>query len=347
MRTIDLRSDTMSHPTAEMWKAMAEAEVGDEVYGEDPTVNRLEAMAAERLEKEAAVFVSSGTMANLVGVLAHCQPGDEIVVGDDCHIFKNTEGKTLEALGGVRVRPVPNGPLGVIDPGDVEAAIHASGAQGNITSVVCLENTHNLRGGAVLDSEDVGAVAEIAHRHGASLYLDGARLFNAAVALGVPAAELSRPADTVGFCLSKGLGCPAGSLVCGTAETIQAARGYKKMLGGGMRQIGILAAAGVVALGEMVDRLAEDHANAKRLALGLADLSGLSLDAESVQTNIVLFEVLSLPAQEFVSLLAQRGVLINPRSGQIVRMLTHPGIHPDDVEEALKIVESVTGEITS
>ena len=235
MRTIDLRSDTVTHPTLEMRRAMAEAEVGDDVFGEDPTVNRLEAIAAQRLGKEAAVFVASGTMANLVSVLAHCQRGDEMIVGSMAHIFHNEVG-AVSALGGVHVRTVPNDARGMMQLEEVEAAVRSpDNLHHPRTALLCLENTHNLCSGGVLDSEDVAALAEVAHRHDAAVHVDGARIFNAAVYLGVPAAEQARQADTVSFCLSKGLSCPVGSLVCGSGEVIARVRKNRKMVGGGMR----------------------------------------------------------------------------------------------------------------
>ncbi|MBI4201454.1 MAG: low-specificity L-threonine aldolase [Chloroflexi bacterium] len=342
MRVIDLRSDTVTLPTPEMRRAMAEAEVGDDVYGEDPTVNRLEAMASERLGKEAAVFVASGTMANLVSGLTHCQRGDEMLLGSEAHIFHNEVG-AIAALGGVHVRTVPNDARGMMDPNEVEEAIRLPGIHYPRTALVCLENTHNRCSGGVLDSEDIAAIAEVAHRHGAAVHLDGARIFNAAVALKVPAAELARPADTVSFCLSKGLSCPVGSLVCGSKELVAIARKNRKMVGGGMRQAGIIAAAGIVALNTMVDRLAEDHATAKRLAKGLAGFRGLSLDSDAIQTNIVIFQVTDRPAPEFIEALKQLGVLISYTGGRKVRMVTHHGIGTEDVDEALNVVEGVMG----
>ncbi|MBI4199278.1 MAG: low-specificity L-threonine aldolase [Chloroflexi bacterium] len=340
MRTIDLRSDTVTQPTPEMRRAMAEAEVGDDVYGEDPTVNRLEAVAAARLGKEAAAFVASGTMANLTSALTHCQRGDEMLVGDRAHVFLNEVG-AVSALGGIHVRTVRNTPRGMLDPEEAEAAVRRPGIHQPRTALVCLENTHNWCGGAVLDTEDTAAIAQVAQRHGAALHIDGARIFNAAVALKVPAAELARAADTVSFCLSKGLSCPVGSLVCGTRETIARVRKHRKMVGGGMRQAGILAAAGLVALDTMVDRLAEDHANARRLALGLARLQGLALDGDSVQTNIVAFEVVAMRAEEFMAQLKERGVLTSYLGGRRVRMVTHYGIVAVDIDEALTVVEAV------
>ena len=345
MRIIDLRSDTVTQPTPEMRRAMAEAQVGDDVFGEDPTVNRLEAMAAERSGKEAALFVASGTMANLVSGLTHCQRGDEMLLGSEAHIFHNEVG-AIAALGGVHVRTVPNDPRGMMAPDLVEAAIRAPGIHQPRTALVCLENTHNRCSGTVLDSEDTLAVAEVAHRHGAALHLDGARIFNAAVALGVPAQELARGADTVSFCLSKGLSCPVGSLICGTKEVIDGARKNRKMVGGGMRQAGIIAAAGVVALDTMVDRLAEDHANAKLLAGGLARMRGLSLDPEAVQTNIVILKVVDRSVHEFINGLKESGVLTSYMGGGKVRMVTHYGIGPEEIDEALNGVESVTKEFS-
>ncbi len=342
MRTIDLRSDTVTQPTPEMRRAMAEAEVGDDVYGEDPTVNRLEEMAARRLEKEAAVLVVSGTMANLVSGLTHCQRGDEVIVGSEAHIFHNEVGG-ISALGGVHVRTVSNSPRGMMAPDEVEAAIRLPGIHQPKTALIILENTHNRCGGAVLDSEDTNAIAEVARRHDVSLHIDGARIFNAAVALGVSPVDLARPADTVSFCLSKGLSCPVGSLICGSREFIDRARKNRKMVGGGMRQAGIIAAAGIVALETMVDRLAEDHANARRLALGLARLRGLRLDSDTVQTNIVIFEVVDRPAKAFMDDVKNRGVLSSYVSGRKVRMVTHYGITADDIDDALNAVEAAAG----
>ena len=340
MRTIDLRSDTVTHPTPEMRRAMAEAEVGDDVYGEDPTVNRLEAMAAERLGKEAAVYVPSGSMANLVAGLTHCQRGDEVVMGSDAHIFHNEVG-SFSMLGSIHVRTVPNDPVGMMDPDQVVAAVRPDNIHQPRTALICLENTHNRCSGAVIDREYTTVIGDIAHRHDAALHIDGARLFNAAVALGVSPAELAGPADTVSFCLSKGLSCPVGSLVVGSREVIDRARKNRKVLGGGMRQAGIIAAAGVVALDTMVDRLSEDHDNARHMAKGLAAMPGLNLDPEAIQSNIVIFEVADRPAPEFINALKEEGVLISYTGGHRVRMVTHYGITEQDVDEALTVVEAV------
>lgn len=343
MRIIDLRSDTVTHPTPEMRRAMAEAEVGDDVYGEDPTVNRLEAMAAERLGKEAAVFVASGSMANLVSGLTHCQRGEEMVLGHMSHILMY-EVASVAGLGGVQVRTVANDSRGMLDPDEVESVIRPANLHQPRTAMVGLENTHNRRSGGVLDPEDVGAIGDVTHRYDAALHIDGARIFNAAVALGVPVADLVRPADTVSFCLSKGLSCPVGSLVCGSVEVIERVRKNRKMVGGGMRQAGILAAAGIVALDSMVDRLADDHANARRLAQGLAVMPGISLDPDSIQTNLVIFEVTNRPATELIDALKEQGLLVSHADGQRVRMVTHYGIGEEDIDEALNVAESVARE---
>ena len=343
MRIIDLRSDTVTHPTPEMRRAMAEAEVGDDVYGEDPTVNRLEAMAAERLGKEAAVFVASGSMANLVSGLTHCQRGEEMVLGHMSHILMY-EVASVAGLGGVQVRTVANDSRGMLDPDEVESVIRPANLHQPRTAMVGLENTHNRRSGGVLATEDVGVIGDVAHRYDAALHVDGARIFNAAVALGVPVADLVRPADTVSFCLSKGLSCPVGSLVCGSGEVIERVRKNRKMVGGGMRQAGILAAAGIVALDSMVDRLADDHANARRLAQGLAVMPGISLDPDSIQTNLVIFEVTNRPATELIDSLKEHGLLASYADGQRIRMVTHYGIGEEDIDDALNVAESVARE---
>lgn len=340
MRVIDLRSDTVTLPTPEMRKAMAEAEVGDDVWGEDPTVKRLEAMAAERLGKEAALFTASGTMSNLLAVLTWCRRGDEIILGDQSHMFLNEVGGA-SALGGVAYHPIPNDEGGRLRPQDVEAAIRADNIHYPRTALVCLENTHNRCGGAVLTPEDTRAVAEVAHRRSIPVHLDGARLFNAAVSLRVPAYALTRDVDSVCFCLSKGLSCPAGSLLCGSKEFVGEARRWRKAVGGGMRQVGILAAAGIVALEKMVERLAEDHALAQELAKGLASIPGIGLDPERVQTNIVIFRWRGGPVQEFLARLTQRGVLASYMGGDLVRMVTHYGITAEDIDMAVRIVGEV------
>ena len=343
MGAIDLRSDTVTQPSPEMRRAMYEAELGDDVYGEDPTVNRLEAVAAERVGKEAAVLVASGTMGNLVCALTHCSRGDEMIVGADAHIFLNEVGGAA-SLGGIQVRALANDARGMLDPGQVEGAIRPEGLHFPPTGLVCLENTHNRGSGAVFTAEEMGAVTRVAHAHGVPVHLDGARLFNAAVALGVPAAELAAQADSLSFCLPKGLACPVGSVVCGTAEFVARARKARKMLGGGMRQAGVFAAAGLVALDGMVERLAEDHANARRLAQGLASMPGLFIDPAAIQSNIVIVEVTDREAQGLIGGLKARGVLASPSAGKGVRFVTHYGITPADIDRALEVVEMAVRE---
>ncbi len=342
MKIIDLRSDTITLPTEEMRRAMYEAEVGDDVHREDPTVNRLEALAAEVMGKEAALLTTSGTMSNLLGVLTNARPGDEIIVGSEAHIFWYEVGGA-SALGGVVMRTVPNDEEGRLDPSDVEKAIRSENIHFPRSILLCLENTHNRCGGAVLTRQYTEEISALAHRHGLQVYLDGARIFNAAVALGVPARELAAPVETVGFCLSKGLSAPVGSLFCGTKETVERARKWRKMLGGGMRQAGVIAAAGIVAIEKMVDRLAEDHANAKRLAEGLAQIPGFSVRPEKVQTNIVNFEF-PPKVNDFVIKIGERGVKFLARGGRSVRAVTNRMVSAEDIEEALKRIARLVKE---
>ncbi len=343
MNVIDLRSDTVTKPTEEMRRAMAEAEVGDDVYGEDPTINRLQERAADLLGKEAGLLMASGTMSNLVAALTHCQRGDEIVMGDQAHMFWN-ESAGASALAGAQIRLIPNDSQGRIDPDDLRGAIRP---KGNVhmppTTLVCLENTHNRCSGGVLTPEDTKRVADVAHAAGAQVHLDGARIFNAAVALEVPAKALVKDVDDVSFCLSKGLSCPVGSVLCGSREFIAGAHKWRKMVGGGMRQAGILAAAGLVALESMIDRLADDHANARRLAQGLANIDGISVDPDSIHTNIVIFEVDESvgTANEVIEALAEEGVLVTYPGKQSLRMVTHRHIGGADVDDALGRVSSV------
>ncbi len=286
MKFIDLRSDTVTLPTPAMRQAMAEAEVGDDVYGEDPTVNRLQQLAASLVGKEAGLFVPSGTMSNLAAVLAHCNRGDEVILGNKSHTFLFEAGG-ISALGGVHSCQIPNQPDGTLILEDIQNAIRSNDIHNPVTRLICLENTHNRCGGVVLSAEYTRQVGELAHKHDLSLHLDGARLFNAAVGQGVNAKELADPADSVSICLSKGLSAPVGSVLCGSKEFIQRALRIRKQLGGGMRQAGILAAAGIVALETMVERLAEDHRRAARLAEGLRCLPDIQADPEKPATNMV------------------------------------------------------------
>lgn len=341
-REVDLRSDTVTHPTAAMREAMYRAEIGDDVYGEDPTVSRLEELSADLLGKEAAVFLLSGTMGNLVGVLAQAGRGDEIIVGEHCHIVL-AESAAVAAFGGVQLRTVPT-QRGRMNPADVAALIRPrNDVHHPPSALLCLENTHNRQGGAALTPTDTRAVANVAHEHGLRVHLDGARLFNAAVALGVPARDLAADVDSVTFCLSKGLSCAVGSLLCGSAEYIQQARRIRKMAGGSMRQSGVVAAAGIVALEQMIDRLAEDHDNAKRLAVGLANTPGVSIDPNEVETNLVFADVepAYLSGQEFLAGLADQGVKASGPGGQRVRLVLHAGITADDIDFALAAVGRV------
>ncbi len=337
MKLIDLRSDTVTQPTDEMRRAMATAEVGDDVFGEDPSINELQERAAAILGKEAGLLTSSGTASNLISTLVYSNHGDEIIMGDQAHMFWNESGGQA-ALAGVQTRLVPNDPQGRIDPQDVLEAIRPSGnPHFPKTSMLCLENTHNRCSGGVLTPEDTKSVCDVAREAGVPVHLDGARIFNAAIALEVPAAELVRDVDDLSFCLSKSLSCPVGSVLVGSQEFIDGARRWRKMLGGGMRQAGILAAAGLVALDTMVDRLAEDHQNARRLAHGLANIDGLNVDPETIQTNIVFFEVdESLgTAADMIAALERQDIKVSYPGKQSIRMVTHRHISPEDIEEAL------------
>ena len=346
MKVIDLRSDTVTQPTEEMRKAMAEAEVGDDVMGEDPSINRLEEMAAEMLGKEAALFTASGTMSNLIAALAHCSRGDEVIMGSEAHMFWNEVGGAA-TLAGVQVRLVPNDDQGRMDPQEVADAIRP---KGNVhfppTSLVCLENTHNRCNGGVLTPDDTKSVADVAHANGVAVHLDGARIFNAAVSLEVPAKELVKDVDDVCFCLSKALSAPVGSLLCGSQEFIENAHKWRKMVGGGMRQAGILASAGIVALETMIDRLAEDHAHARRLAAGLAQIPGIGVDPKQFQSNIVFVEVEpSLgPVQEFIGRLSQEGVKVSYPGANRFRMVAHRHISAEDVDTTIDRVAGVSRE---
>ena len=342
-KVIDLRSDTVTMPTPRMRQAMFEADVGDDVYGEDPTVNRLEAMAAKLMGKEAAMFVPSGTMANLVCLLSHCARGDEAIMGHLAHTFLFEAGNSA-AVGGIHPRTVSSQPDGTLDLTEVEAAVRDRQNEHYPRSrLICVENTHNRCGGAVLTPTYMAQLRALADRHGLAIHLDGARIFNAAVALGVEVSVLAYDADSISFCLSKGLSAPVGSLVCGAQKFIGSARRQRKMLGGGMRQAGVVAAAGIVALETMVARLAEDHANARKLAEGLAQLPGISVDPERVPTNIIIFEltVHALSPAAFVAGLAERNVKIGAIGGQRFRAVTHYGIESTDIEYALSAAQEV------
>jgi threonine aldolase len=343
---VDLRSDTLTLPTPEMREAMARAEVGDDVWGEDPTVHRLEALAAARLGKAAGLFVASGTMGNLVSVVSHTQAGQEVVLDLDSHIF-NYEVAGGAVIGNVQMRPVKTA-RGFLSADQVQEALRPANIHVPPTGLVCLENTHNRHGGTCCTPEEIAAVAAVAHAAGVPVHLDGARLFNAAVALGRPAGDFAAPVDSVTFCVSKGLGAPVGSVVCGSTAFIERARRIRKMVGGGMRQAGILAAAGLVALERMVDRLAEDHVNARSLAEALATLPGLAVDLASVQTNIVIIRVdrgdraRSVAATEaLVKGCAARKVKIHAMGPTAIRCVTHKDVDAEDIRRAIDAFREV------
>jgi threonine aldolase len=332
MNTIDLRSDTVTLPSPEMRRAIAGAELGDDVFGGDPTVNRLQEMAAQRLGKEAALLTTSGTQSNLIAMLVHCRRGEEVIVGEESHTITFEVGGAW-AVAGLGLRAVRNDPKGRLDLGEVRAAIRPDNEHFPRTGLISIENTHNRMGGTVLGEEDLAAVRDLADRRGLPVHMDGARVFNAAVALGVPVASLAAYGDSVCFSLSKGLGCPVGSVLCGTKEFIAEARRYRKMLGGGMRQAGIIAAAGIYALENMVERLAEDHANARLAGERLAQLPGVRL-APAPETNLLYFTVEGWDLGDFVRRLEEAGVLCFDEGGRI-RWVTHYGIERADIEEAV------------
>jgi threonine aldolase len=337
---IDLRSDTVTQPTQAMLQAMASAPLGDDVYGDDPTVNRLQEAAAERLGKEAALFVASGTMGNLLGVLVNARSGQEIIAEASSHLFLNEAAGTA-VVGGIQVRQVPT-ELGVLSPEQVLAVLRPGhDVHQPLSAAVVIENTHNRHGGIAWPLADLRRVGETARGHGLAVHMDGARLFNAAVATGASAEQIADVADTVTFCLSKGLSCPVGSLLCGPASKIAEARKWRKMLGGGMRQAGVLAAAGLVALDTMIDRLAEDHENARTLAEGLAGLPGVECDLTRVQTNIVFFRLTGTSSADFLAGCANLGLRGGASGPHRVRFVTHHGITGTDIKQALTVCSEV------
>ncbi len=336
MTDIDLRSDTVTLPTQAMLQAMSSAPLGDDVFGDDPTVNRLEETAAERLGKEAALFVASGTMGNLLGVLVNARSGQEIIAEATSHLFLNEAGGAA-VVGGVQVRQVPT-ERGVLAPEQVLAALRPRDDDHQpLSAAVVIENTHNRHGGVAWPLADLRRVGETARAHGLAVHMDGARVFNAAIATGADARDIAEVADTVSFCLSKGLSCPVGSVLCGPAGKIRQARRWRKMLGGGMRQAGVLAAAGLVALDTMVGRLAEDHDNARALAEGLAELPGVDCDLTRVQTNIVYFRLTGMSSAEFLAAGSKLGLRGGGPGPDLVRFVTHHGITGADIKHALAI----------
>jgi len=340
---IDLRSDTVTKPTPAMRRAMADADVGDDVYGEDPTVNRLQERAAEIFEKEAAIFVPTGSMGNQIADKLHTRPSQEVVIEERGHIF-NFEMATMAAFSGCLARPVrSNDGSGILTWDEIAGVLHHNTAYYVApTGLIALENSHNLAGGPVLTRDRTEDICARAHENHLPVHLDGARIFSAATALKDSVANLARPADSVMFCLSKGLGAPVGSMLLGTRAFIDEARVIRKMLGGGMRQAGVLAAAGLIALEESPKVLAEDHLNAKRLAEGLAGLPGIKIDPEKVVTNIVIFDVANsgLTADSICAQLREHGILASG-FGSSIRMVTHYDVSRSDIEKALAALNSI------
>ncbi len=344
MRRIDLRSDTVTVPTPSMRKAMADAEVGDDVYGEDPTINKLQEMAADLLGKEAGLFVPSGTMGNLAAVMVHCTRGDEVIMGNRAHTFV-FEGGGVSVLGGASMYTLPNQPDGTMKLEDIKGAIRNDNPHFPRTRLVILENTHNYCGGVAVPVEYIRQVGALAHENGLGLHIDGARIFNAAVGLGIPASELVEAADSVTFCLSKGLCAPVGSVLCGSKAFIREAVRIRKQLGGGMRQAGIIAAAGVVALEEMIDRLAEDHRRAKMLSNGLSKIPGLTQYLTPPNSTNMVFisldETVPMNGKMFAKKLAEENISVGTPGPRHFRLVTHYWITDEDIERTISVFRSL------
>jgi threonine aldolase len=341
---VDLRSDTVTLPTDEMLDAIRHAELGDDVFGEDPTVNRLEKLAAERMGKDAALLVTSGTQANLISLMANAKRGELVILEAESHIYWYEVGG-ISTVAGLLPWPVKSR-WGALNPQDVEAAIRPENIHFPKPSLICLENTHNRHGGTVITPDQIKAVKEVAEAHGLQLYLDGARIFNAAVTLRVDVKKFTEYVDNLMFCLSKSLCCPVGSIVVGSTEFIEKARKLRKVLGGGMRQAGIIAAPGIVALEKMIDRLEEDHRNARRLAEGIARIEGIKIDLGTIKTNMIYFDIsdLDLSDDVFLLKLREKGVLALIIEKDKVRMVTHRGIEKDQVEKTIAAIESIANE---
>lgn len=339
MKQLEFRSDTLTKPTLAMRAVMAAAEVGDDVYGEDPTINRLEELAAEMTGFEAGLFVTSGTQGNLLALLTHCHSGDEVILEEDSHIFVNEVGG-MAALGGIQARTL-KGPVqaqGALQPEAVMAAIRAENVHYPNSTLVCLENTHNKGGGAASTPSQMKAVIDVAHTHGLKVHLDGARAFNAAVAQNISIAELLYGLDSAQLCLSKGLGAPVGSLLVGSRAMIQRARKWRKMVGGGLRQAGILAAAGIYALEHHLDRLQEDHENAQRLADAIDQVAGLKVVRPDIMTNILCVDTTASgkTGKEWVDLMAQQGIKIGANGPFSIRFVTHLDVSRNDIQDAIE-----------
>ena len=340
---IDLRSDTVTKPTPAMRKAMAEAEVGDDVFGEDPTVNALQEKVAKILGKEASIFVPSGTMGNQLAIKSHTQPGDEVIIEATSHPY-NFEGGASAVLSAVQFYCL-KGVRGILDASQFEEAIRPDDHHFPVTKLICLENTHNRGGGTIYPIQKIAEISRLARAKGLVVHLDGARLWNASVASGIKPQEYAQWTDSVSVCLSKGLGAPIGSLVAGSKTFIDRVHRFRKMFGGGMRQAGIIAAAGIYALDHHIDRLKEDHQNAKRLALGLREIKGISIEPEKVETNIVIFDIaeMGMTAAQVRDEMKRKGVLIHPFGKTLIRLVTHLDVSKDDMEVALKVFRKVLG----
>jgi len=341
LKKIDLRSDTVTLPTDEMREAMCRAKVGDDVYQEDPTINQLEELAAQKVGKEAALFVSSGTMGNLISILTHCQRGEEIILEANSHIYYYEVG-SMSAVAGVIPRLIA-GDKGAINVKEINKTLRSENIHYPKTTLISLENTHNRAGGTVFPLDVMEEVCQFAHNHNLKVHLDGARIFNAAIALNVKPSILTKDVDSIMFCLSKGLGAPVGSILAGSKEFIKRARKNRKMIGGGMRQAGIIAAAGIIALEKMIERLKEDHKNARILAEGLSKIEGIKVDLETVQTNMVYFDFqeLGISTSQFLEKLATYNLLGSPRPPCQVRFVTHYGINEKDIYSAIDVVKEI------
>jgi threonine aldolase len=341
---VDLRSDTVTLPTDEMLDAIRHAKLGDDVFGEDPTVNRLEKLAAERMGKEDALLVTSGTQANLISLMANTKRGELVILEAESHIYWYEVGG-ISTVAGLLPWPVKSR-WGALNPQQVEAAIRPQNIHFPKPSLICLENTHNRHGGTVITPDQIKAIKEVAEAHGLQLYLDGARIFNAAVALRVDVKKFTEHVDNLMFCLSKSLCCPVGSIIVGSTGFIEKARKLRKVLGGGMRQAGIIAAPGIVALEKMIDRLEEDHRNARRLAEGIARIEGIKIDLGTIKTNMIYFDIsdLDLPDDVFLLKLKEKGILALAIAKNKVRMVTHRGIEKDQVEKTIAAIQSIANE---
>jgi threonine aldolase len=338
---IDLRSDTVTKPTPAMRQVMAEAEVGDDVLGDDPTVNRLQETVAEMLGKEAGLFVPSGTMANQISIKTHTQPGDEVICESGAHVFIFEAGAPA-FLSGVQMRPIA-GQYGVMTVEDIESAIRPRNVHHPISRLICLENTHNRAGGTIIPIERIREIRDLVNRTGLKLHLDGARLWNAHVATGIPLAEYAKYFDSVSLCFSKGLGAPVGSLIAGSRDFIEGAHRYRKIFGGGMRQAGIIAAGALFAVKNHISRLASDHENARRLAEAISKIDGVEVDLNSVQTNILYFSISHElgPAERIVSRFREQNILMISLSKQRIRAVTHLDVSSKDIQQVIDTLPTI------